>query len=126
MNNRMMLVCSVVAVAALLGLLAARRDRGQERGEVHVPEERLQLGIAPRPASREVARLGRDLDANDEREDYLRARLSHGDGDELVATPFDKQDSSMQSTMATADCLVVRPPFAPAAKQGERVRFVRL
>ncbi len=86
----------------------------------------VMLGIAPPAASRDVARLGRNLDANDEREDYLRARLSHGDGDELVATPFDKQDSSMQSTMATADCLVVRPPFAPAAKQGERVRFVRL
>ena len=86
----------------------------------------VMLGIAPEAEVPESARLGCDLAANDERQDYLRARLSRGDGDELVATPFDKQDSSMLSTLASADCLVVRPPSAPAARQGERVQIVRL
>ncbi len=84
------------------------------------------LGIAPETEVPESARLGCDLAANDERQDYLRARLSRGDGDELVATPFDKQDSSMLSTLTSADCLVVRPPSAPAARRGERVQILRL
>ena len=83
------------------------------------------LGIGATEPVFETAALGVDLGANDRREDYLRARLSR-DGDTLVATPFGRQDSSMFSRMAAADCLVVRPPHAPAAKAGDPVRFVRL
>lgn len=72
------------------------------------------------------ARLGRTLDANDEREDYLRATLSTSGGGECVATPFDKQDSSMSATMARADALVIRPPFAPPARTGDPVDVIRL
>ncbi|MDA0785473.1 MAG: molybdopterin molybdotransferase MoeA [Proteobacteria bacterium] len=73
----------------------------------------------------EIATLGVDLGENDRREDYLRATLSR-DGDRLVATPFPKQDSSMFSRLAAADCLIVRPPHAPAARAGDPVAFVRL
>jgi molybdopterin molybdotransferase len=73
----------------------------------------------------ETATLGVDLGENDRREDYLRATLTR-DGDTLVATPFGKQDSSMFSRLATSDCLVVRPPHAPAARAGDPVQFVRL
>jgi molybdopterin molybdotransferase len=73
----------------------------------------------------ETARLGRDLPANDQRQDYLRARLST-DGDLPVATPFDLQDSSVLSLLAAADALVIRPPFAPAAPAGSPVRIIRL
>ncbi|MBN8964931.1 MAG: molybdopterin molybdotransferase MoeA, partial [Rhizobiales bacterium] len=65
------------------------------------------------------ARLGRDLPANDERQDYLRATLDTGPDGETVATPLSAQDSSMMSALARADCLVIRPPRAPAAKAGE-------
>ncbi len=44
---------------------------------------------------RETALLGRDVGANDMREDYLRARLERrGDG-ALIAIPVDHQDSSL-------------------------------
>jgi molybdopterin molybdotransferase len=85
------------------------------------------LGLPePTDTERPTARLGRDLEANDRREDYLRAALTVDAAGRLVATPFEKQDSSMLSLLAKADCLVVRPPHAPAAKAGEAVEIVPL
>lgn len=85
------------------------------------------LGLAEPPAGeRPMARLGRDLEVNDRREDYLRATLTIDGSGRLVATPFDRQDSSMLSLLAKADCLVVRPPHAPAAKAGDAVEIVLL
>ena len=72
----------------------------------------------------EAALLGCDLPANDERADYLRALLGRPDGP--VATPFPTQDSSMMAPLAKADCLVIREPYAPAAKAGSRCEMVRL
>ena len=60
--------------------------------------------------------LDRDLPANDERADYLRATLAAG-----TATPLPLQDSSMMQALAKADCLVIREPFDPARRAGERV-----
>jgi molybdopterin molybdotransferase len=66
----------------------------------------------------ESALLGRALDANDHRQDFLRAKFTRrGDG-QLVATPFKLQDSSMQAVLHAADGLVVRAPHAPAAPEG--------
>lgn len=90
------------------------------------PAMEVMLGIDRRDGPAPTALLGRDLGANDKREDYLRATLSVETDGQLVATPFDKQDSSMMAFLAQADCLVVRPPFAPPAKKGERVRIVPL
>ncbi len=44
---------------------------------------------------REAAELGRDLAANDQREDYLRARLEERDDGTLIAVPVNHQDSSL-------------------------------
>ncbi|MGH6952715.1 MAG: hypothetical protein ACREGL_00915 [Alphaproteobacteria bacterium] len=44
----------------------------------------------------------------------------------MLARPFGKQDSSMIALLAKADCLVVRRPFAPPAKAGERVEIIPL
>ncbi len=74
---------------------------------------------------RETARLGCPLGANDERQDYLRARLGRGEDGLPVATPFPRQDSSMLALLAQADGLVVRPPHAAAAAAGERVAILR-
>ena len=73
-----------------------------------------------------VGRLKAPLPENDQRQDYLRARLDRaGDGSYRVA-PFPKQDSSMQRTLAEAGCLIVRPPMAPAAKEGDMVPILPL
>ena len=84
------------------------------------------LGRLVEPEPQPTALLGRDLPENDSREDYLRARLSHDAQGRVVATPFDKQDSSMLSFLSKADCLVVRAPRAPAIKAGTTVPIVPL
>jgi molybdopterin molybdotransferase len=75
-------------------------------------------------AAAESAVLGCDLPANDERADYLRATLREGD-EGLVATPFPVQDSSMMTPLAKADCLVLREPYAPAARAGSHCAIVK-
>jgi molybdopterin molybdotransferase len=75
---------------------------------------------------RETALLGRDVGANDLREDYLRARLeTRGDG-ALIAIPVDHQDSSLLGNLAAARALVIRPPFAPKALAGTACDILRL
>lgn len=84
------------------------------------------LGLDDAPARRGKAALGRDVAANDRREDYLRATLARDGSGALVATPFEIQDSSMLSRLARADCLIVRPPHAPAAPKGTPVDVIPL
>lgn len=70
--------------------------------------------------------LATPLPENDQRQDYLRATLRTAADGSYVADPFDRQDSSMLRRLTQSDCLVIRPPFAPAAKAGERVEFIKL
>ncbi|MBS0245390.1 MAG: molybdopterin molybdotransferase MoeA [Proteobacteria bacterium] len=72
----------------------------------------------------ETAILGRDLPENDERADYLRATLEAG-ADGPIATPVPVQDSSLMAPLARAGCLLIREPFAPAAKVGDRCRILK-
>jgi molybdopterin molybdotransferase len=72
------------------------------------------------------ARLGRDLGANDERADYLRATLSESTDGALTATPVMAQDSSLMANLSKADCLLIREPHAPAAKAGSRCIILKL
>ena len=82
------------------------------------------LGRPPSDPS-EPAVLGADVAANDSRQDYLRATLKAAEA-LPVATPLLRQDSAMLSTLAAADCLLIRPPNAPAAAAGAPCRIVRL
>jgi molybdopterin molybdotransferase len=75
---------------------------------------------------RERALLGRDVGANDVREDYLRARLEERDDGTLIATPVNQQDSSLLANLAVSRALVIRAPFAPAAKAGTPCEILRL
>lgn len=72
----------------------------------------------PLPLTR-TATLGEALPANGPRADYLRA--AHRDG-RVVAAAI--QDSSMLRTLARADCLIIRPPHAPAAQTGDSVEIL--
>ncbi len=84
------------------------------------------LGTSQTPLPMTEARAGADLPENDRREDYLRARLGRDEAGRLVATPFPRQDSSMLSTLADADCFIVRPPAAPAAPAGSPIPILDL
>jgi len=75
---------------------------------------------------RESAVLGRDVGANDRREDYLRARLEARADGTLVATPVNHQDSSLLANLSAARALVIRAPFAPAALAGTACDILRL
>ncbi|MBK8009309.1 MAG: molybdopterin molybdotransferase MoeA [Rhizobiales bacterium] len=100
-------VCAFVFLAPLL-----RKLQGHEQ---------------PQPKSMPAV-LGVDLWANDERADYLRATSTWDEQGRRVVTPFLKkeQDSSLTATLAKADCLLMRPANAPAAKAGERCEILPL
>jgi molybdopterin molybdotransferase len=97
-------VCAFLFLLPLIGRLSGRTDAA------HVPEP---------------ARLGRDLPANDERADYLRATLEL-EPDGPVATPVPAQDSSLMVPLARAHCLVIREPHAPAAVAGSPCVILKL
>jgi molybdopterin molybdotransferase len=90
-------VCALLFVVPLLRKLQGRSD-------VHPKAEAATLGV--------------DLPANDHRQDYLRARVERQSDGRLVATPHDRQDSSMQAVLVGSDGLLVRAANAPAAKAG--------
>jgi molybdopterin molybdotransferase len=98
-------VCAHLFLVPLIRRLAGRSD----------------LSSVPEPAV-----LGSDLPANDERADYLRATLEVSGSGPPVAKPFSRQDSSMLASLAKADCLVVREPFAPAAPAGSPCSILKL
>ena len=75
---------------------------------------------------RASALLGRDLSANDQREDYLRACLEEREDGTVIATPVTQQDSSLLGNLAAARALLVRPPFAPAAVKGSECEILTL
>ena len=73
-----------------------------------------------------MARSHSALSANDKRQDYVRARLLDDGGDMPVVESFGKQDSSMMRIFAQSDCLIVRPPQAPAVEAGDTVPVLLL
>jgi molybdopterin molybdotransferase len=91
-----------------------------------VPLIRALSGRASIHHIRETALLGRDLAANDQREDYLRARLEVREDGALIAMPVNQQDSSLLGNLAAARALLIRPPFAPAAAKGASIELLRL
>ena len=72
----------------------------------------------PRPRT---ATLAEPLPANGPRADYMRALDQDG---RVAAAAI--QDSSMLRTLARANCLIVRPPHAPAANPGDSVEILDL
>ncbi|BAT60292.1 molybdopterin molybdenumtransferase [Variibacter gotjawalensis] len=69
---------------------------------------------------------GRNIAANDERQDYMRARMTiDGDGRRVVV-PVETQDSSMMSALAMSECLLVRAPHAPPLEAGAACEILLL
>jgi molybdopterin molybdotransferase len=91
-----------------------------------VPLIRRLMGRTDLDRKPEQAVLGGDLPQNDERADYLRATLAVGPDGSQVATALLSQDSSMLVPLAGADCLLIREPYAPAAKAGSPCAILKL
>ncbi|SFL28452.1 gephyrin-like molybdotransferase Glp [Methylorubrum salsuginis] len=92
-----------------------------------VPAIRALLGDPRAGQDRtEPAVLGRDMPENDQRQDYLRARIETAPDRLPVAHPENRQDSSMLSVLGSSEALLVRAPHAPAAKAGDPCRIIRL
>jgi len=104
-NSVSSFVCATLFLVPLLRKLAGRKD-------------------VSLPAARAV--LGRALGANDGRAEYMRATLATTPEGTKVVDPFLKQDSSLQVTLARADCLVIREPFATAAEPGTPCDIINL
>jgi molybdopterin molybdotransferase len=85
-----------------------------------VPLIRALLGQSDVHHLIEEARYGAALPANDHREDYLRAIFKDG-----VATPAQRQDSSMMKILAEADCLIVRAANDPPKNAGDPCKIIR-
>lgn len=99
-------VCSVLFLVPLLRTLLGRTETGLAR--------RKAVFAAPWPA-------------NDLREDYIRARFILDDASGIIkVAPLAPQDSSLVSVLQHADCLVIRPPFAPEAKPGDVCEIIDL
>ena len=83
--------------------------------------------LAGRPHGLDLrdAVLGEAMAANDQRQDYVRAVADDSTG-RMVATPFALQDSSMLMTMAAANALIVRAPFAAQAASGAPCQVIML
>jgi molybdopterin molybdotransferase len=71
-------------------------------------------------------RTGAPLAANDKRFDHLRSSLGTDDTGQRIATPFAMQDSSMLKTLARAEALILRVPFAAAVPVGTEVEAILL
>ncbi len=70
--------------------------------------------------------LGDSLNANDQRQEYLRATTKWRDDGLLEVTPAARQDSAMFALFARADCLIKRRPFAEKAVKGDPVTVIPL
>jgi molybdopterin molybdotransferase len=84
------------------------------------------LGLAAETRPETEAVLGAALEANSEREHYMRAVSEWREDGTRIVRPLPSQDSSLVAALARADCLIVRPPHAPALGSGARIRIVPL
>ena len=84
------------------------------------------LGLAEIEPKLENGLLGKELEKNDHREEYLRATISIDERGNKIITPFPVQDSSMFSRLAMSDCLLVRPPNAEKASINDTVSYIDL
>ena len=84
----------------------------------------LVLALQGRPTEERWidAVLAAALPPNDEREEFMRARIDDPSIPAVVA--LDRQDSSLVSRYAAADVLLHRLAHAPAGKPGDRCRVI--
>jgi molybdopterin molybdotransferase len=84
----------------------------------------LGLSEAERPLPE--ALLGEALEANGDREHFMRAVSTWREDGTRIVRALPSQDSSLVAVLARADCLIVRAPHAPALGQGGTIRIMPL
>ncbi len=100
------IVCGLLFLVPLVRALSGDAQAGDDRSELAV--------------------LASDLPENDNRQDYLRARITGTTDGHPLVDAFGKQDSSMLRLLSDAQCLIIREPHAPAAKAGDMCRLLRV
>lgn len=83
-----------------------------------VPLVRALLGQRVVDEAPVPARCITALERNGPREHYMRATFEPGPDGMRLVRPVRSQDSSLLSPLAAADCLLIRPPSAPAEAAG--------
>ncbi len=91
-----------------------------------LPALHVMLGRRHIGAARAIAYCAHDLAENGAREDYMRARYVENDAGQKIVTATARQDSAKLSTLARANCLLIRPPHAPKAAAGAKVEILLL
>jgi molybdopterin molybdotransferase len=91
-----------------------------------VPMLEHMLGLPAQGLRMQAALLGEALEANGEREHYMRAVSAWRDDGTRIVRPLPSQDSSLVAALARADCLIVRPPHAPALGREAPVKIIPL
>ena len=91
-----------------------------------VPMLERMLGLVQEARPEPEALLGEALHANGERAHYMAAMSEWREDGARVVRPLPSQDSSLVAALARADCLIVRPPAAPALPLGARVEILPL
>lgn len=115
------LMAGKLGTAAMIGL-PGNPVSAMVCGHVFVlPVLRKMLGLGAAAAGTQIAQLAHDVPANGPRAHYTRAQLDAG-----RVTIFDRQDSSLLTVLAQANCLALRPPHDPARKAGDAVQILPL
>ena len=117
----------IVQEANAIGTAWLRADLLEEphRSELRAALQRF-LGL-PEGLRQRQAVLAHGWPANDQRQDYLRGFWVDEAGRQgATVRTAERQDSSMQATLAAADVLVVRPPFDSPRAAGHTVSVVDL
>ncbi len=85
------------------------------------------LGADTGPEHLRLATLDRALEPNGPRKHFMRARLrTDPDTGMAKVAALPSQDSALMAALASADCLIVRAPHAPAARPGDKVEILPL
>jgi molybdopterin molybdotransferase len=85
---------------------------------------RKMLGVKGDYPVYERAILEGKLNTNDQRLDFVRAKLSYKEN-VLYVKPINKQDSSMITEFSLSNCLIVRPPYDINKASGEFVTIFK-
>jgi molybdopterin molybdotransferase len=84
------------------------------------------LGRSEESAPLQQAIADCDLEANGDRQHYMRATSRWDPEGVRLVTSLPSQDSSLMAAFAAADCLIVREAGAPAARRGDRIAVMPL